>query len=84
MSIVRRVIATTAAVAGLMGSSAALANPAPVAASHSTRASASARDSSQLGASVPGTTLISIGVLVALIVIVLVATKKGNDSPNSP
>ena len=46
-------------------------------------ATATAHDS-KLGAAVPTTTLISIGILAALIVVVLTVVADNNDSPNSP
>lgn len=47
------------------------------------RASAPAARTSKLGASVPGTTLISIGILAALVVGVLVATGGDDDSDSN-
>ena len=45
-----------------------------------TRAAAPTAHGSRLGADVPTTTLISIGVLAALVAIVLVATNESSDS----
>lgn len=68
--------ATTAASAANPAASLSLAAPA--------RAGAPAAHDSRIGADIPFTTLISIGVLAALVVIVLVATDNGNDAPKSP
>ncbi|WP_375393107.1 hypothetical protein [uncultured Sphingomonas sp.] len=59
------------------------ANPAAgLSLSPAARAAAPAAGASRLGAAVPTTTLISIGVLAALVAIVLVATK-GDDNSDS-
>ena len=72
------------AAALLTASTAAAAAPAPVnpAASLSVRASAPAAKSSKIGANVPGTTLINIGILAVIVAVVLVATG-GDDDDNS-
>ena len=73
--------ATTGAAAA-----APVANPAARLSLSAPRAGATTGNANRLGASVPTTTLISIGVLAALVVIVLVATKGDNNggSPASP
>ena len=73
----------SAAAAALMTATTAGA-AAPVAQSTVARAATPVQDDSQLGAQVPTGTLISIGILAALIVIVLVATKGGSNSGNTP
>ena len=76
----------TAAAAALLttGTAAVAANPAASlsVAAHS-RAGAPAARTSRLGADVPTTTLISIGVLAALVAIVLVATDNNDDSDSN-
>jgi hypothetical protein len=69
------------AAALLTVSTAAAAAPAPVnpAASLSVRASAPAAKSSKIGANVPGSTLINIGILAVIVAVVLVATGGGDD-----
>ena len=75
------IAATTMLAAPVMASAAPAANPA--AKLSVTRAAAPTKGSSKLGAAVPGTTLISIGVLAALVVGVLVATGGDNDSDSN-
>ncbi|MEH3158812.1 MAG: hypothetical protein PGN08_07630 [Sphingomonas taxi] len=75
-------LAGTALLAAPVAASAAPAPAANPAAKLSVaRAAAPSKGQSKLGASVPGTTLISIGILAALVVGVLVAT--GGDSSDS-
>ena len=75
-------VAGTALLAAPVGAAAApAANPA--ASLSVARAAAPAAAKSHLGASVPGTTLISIGILAALAVGVLVATGGGDDSDSN-
>ena len=63
---------------------AAPANPAAsLSVAKSARAAAPAAKSSKIGAAVPGTTLISIGILAALTVGVLVATGGDDDSDSN-
>lgn len=66
-------------------STAAVAAPAPAnpAASLSIRAAAPAAKSNQIGAAVPTGTLISIGILAAIVAVVLVATDGGDDNSDS-
>lgn len=77
-----------AAAAALMTvSTGAIAAPAPVRAnpaqSLSIRAATPAAKSSQIGAAVPGTTLISIGILAVIVAVVLVATDGGDNSDSN-
>ena len=78
----------TAAAASLLGATtaASAANPAAsLSVAAPTRAATSHAHDSRIGAAVPTTVLISIGVLAALVVIVLVAVDNGNgSSPKSP
>ncbi|WP_293873744.1 MULTISPECIES: hypothetical protein [unclassified Sphingomonas] len=77
-------LAGTALLAAPVAASPAPAPVAPAAAKLSiARASAPATRTSKLGASVPGTTLISIGILAALVVGVLVATGGDDDSDSN-
>jgi hypothetical protein len=78
-------IAGTALLAAPVAASAAPAAPAanPAASLSVARAAAPASSKSHLGASVPGTTLISIGILAALVVGVLVATGGSDDSDSN-
>ncbi|WP_066710562.1 hypothetical protein, partial [Sphingomonas adhaesiva] len=63
---------------------AAPANPAAsLSVAKSARAAAPAARSSKIGADVPGSTLINIGILAALVAGVLVATGSGNDSDSN-
>jgi hypothetical protein len=91
MKLFKGLLATAAAAAMLTGTTAAAAAAAPAAnpaASLSlagpARAGSPANHGNRLGAEISTTTLISIGILAALVVIVLVATDGGDDSPNSP
>ena len=60
------------------------ANPAAsLSVGKSVRAAAPAKGASKIGAEVPGTTLISIGILAALTVAVLVATGGSDDSDSN-
>lgn len=81
----KRLLAAATAAAMLSTTTAAVAaNPAaPLSVAANVRTGTPAAHDSKLGAAVSTTTLISIGVLAALIVIVLVATKDNNDSPRS-
>ncbi|WP_374944311.1 hypothetical protein [Sphingomonas sp.] len=86
-----RALATIATAAFMTVSTVAAAAPAhnPAAALSVSKSPAArpatAGNKSRLGADIAGSTLISIGILAALVVIVLVATGgNGNDSPNSP
>lgn len=77
-----------AAAAALMTvSTGAIAAPAPVRAnpaqSLSIRAAAPAAKSSQIGAAVPGATLINIGILAVIVAVVLVATDGGDNSDSN-
>jgi uncharacterized membrane protein YgaE (UPF0421/DUF939 family) len=74
-------IAGLAMVAAPVAASAEAANPAASLSLSNARVGASTGGKSKIGAAVPTTTLISIGVLAALVVGVLVATK--SDSPSS-
>lgn len=65
-----------------VAASAATANPA--ASLSVTRASTPTMHHSKLGADVPTTTLISIGVLAALVAIVLLATNGNNNNGGTP
>ena len=86
MTILKRALAAFAGVAILAAPVAAQAAPAPAANPAAklsvARAAAPSAHGSKLGASVPGTTLISIGILAALVVGVLVATG-GDDSDSN-
>ena len=87
MTMISRLFAAAAGTARLAAPVAAAAAPAtttanPAASLSISRAAAPAGAKSQLGASIPGTTLISIGVLAALVVGVLVATG-GSDNSDS-
>ncbi len=77
-------IAGTALLAAPVAASAAPTTTAPAASKLSVaRAAAPAGAKNDLGASVPGTTLISIGILAALVVGVLVATGGDDDSDSN-
>ena len=81
----KRIAAALAGTAMLVTPLAASAAPANPAASLSVaRASTPTAHASKLGASVPTTTLISIGVLAALVAIVLVATGGDDDDNDTP
>ena len=69
---------TTAAVAAPANPAASLSIAAPV------RAGTTAAHGNKLGADVPTTTLISIGVLAALVVIVLLVVDSNGSAPKSP
>ncbi|WP_419809176.1 hypothetical protein [Sphingomonas sp.] len=77
----------TAAVAAMLttttAATAAVANPAASLSIAHGRAASPSTNRSALGAEVGTSTLISIGVLAALVVIVLVATKDGDDSDSN-
>ena len=78
-------IAAAAGTAMLVLSTAAAAAPAanPAASlsvARSARPATPAAKASKIGASVPGATLVSIGILAALTAVVLVATDEGSDS----
>ena len=75
-------VASLAMLATPIAASAAPANPAASLSVAKARAGTPTRGNSKLGASVPTATLISIGVLAALVVGVLVATG-GNDKSDS-
>ena len=87
MTMFKGVLSALAGTAMLAAPVAASAAPAPTAnpaASLSVaRAAAPAGHASKLGASVPGTTLISIGILAALVVGVLVATGGDDDADSN-
>ena len=88
MKTIKGLLATGAAMAMLTATTAAAAaapaNPAAsLSLAGSSRAGTPAAHGSRLGAEVPTTTLISIGVLAALVAIVLVATNN-NDKAKSP
>lgn len=82
----KRLLAAATAAAMLSTTTAAVAaNPAaPLPVAAHTRAGTPLAHDSKLGSDVSTTTLISIGILAALIVIVLVAVDDNKDSPNSP
>lgn len=86
MTMFKGVLTALAGTAMLAAPIAASAAPAPAAHSAAklsiARASTPSAHGSKLGASVPGTTLISIGILAALVVGVLVATG-GDDNSDS-
>jgi hypothetical protein len=85
MTIYKRLLATAAAAAMLTGTTAAAAaNPAASLSLAPTRAATPAANQSGIGAEVPTSTLISIGVLAILVVLVLVVTGNDDDSPDSP
>ncbi len=73
------------AAALLTVSTAAAAAPAPTnpAASLSVRAATPAAKASKIGAQVPGTTLINIGILAVIVAVVLVATDGGSNSDSN-
>jgi hypothetical protein len=87
MTIFKRVLTAVAGTAMLVAPIAASAAPAPVANPAAklsiARAGAPTTGNSKLGAAVPGTTLISIGILAALVVGVLVATGGDDDSDSN-
>lgn len=78
---IKSMLGGSVAAALLTVSTAAAAAPAPVnpAASLPVRASAPAAKSSKIGANVPGSTLINIGILAVIVAVVLVATGGGDD-----
>ena len=86
MTILKRALAAFAGAAILAAPVAAQAAPAPAANPAAklsvARAAAPSAHGSKLGAAVPGTTLISIGILAALVVGVLVATGGDNSDSN--
>lgn len=85
MTTIKRMLTAIAGTALLAAPVAASAAPAanPAASLSVARAAAPASSKSHLGASVPGTTLISIGILAALVVGVLVATGGSDDSDSN-
>ena len=81
----KALFATAAAAAMLTATTASAANPAAsLSLAAPTRAAASTAHGNKLGAEVSTTTLISIGILAALVVIVLVAVDSNGSSPKSP
>lgn len=81
MTKIKTMLATAAAAAMLTTTTAVAAAPAgnPAASLSVTRAASPSAKHSNLGADVSTGTLISIGILAALVVIVLVATKDSNN-----
>ena len=79
---IKGMFAAAAGLALVTSGTVAVAAPAanPAASLSVARAAAPSAHASRLGAAVPTTTLISIGVLAALVAIVLVATKEDSDS----
>lgn len=82
MKTIKGLLATAAAAAMLTATTASAAtNPAAsLSVAGQSRAASGQAHGSRLGAEVPTTTLISIGVLAAIVVIVLVATKNDNKA----
>ncbi|HEU0043476.1 hypothetical protein [Sphingomonas sp.] len=75
----------TAAAAAMLTATTAAAAPQAAGQGSVTRAATSQANASDIGADVPFSTVINIGILAALVVIVLLATRGGdNDSPTSP
>jgi hypothetical protein len=81
----KRLLTAAAGTALLAAPVAASAAPAanPAASLSVSRAATPASSKSHLGAAIPGTTLISIGILAALVVGVLVATGGDDDSDSN-
>ena len=81
----KALFATAAAAAMLTATTAGAANPAAsLSLAAPTRVAAPAAHGNKLGAEISTTTLISIGVLAALVVIVLVSVDSNGSSPKSP
>ncbi|MBI0475409.1 hypothetical protein D9601_08610 [Sphingomonas sp. MA1305] len=76
-------VAGTALLAAPVAASAAPTTGNPAASLSVARAAAPAAGKSKIGASVPTATLVSIGVLAALVAVVLVATDGGDNSASN-
>lgn len=85
MTFFKGLLATAAAGAMLTNTAASAANPAAsLSIAAPARTASATANNSRIGAEVPTTTLISIGVLAALVVLVLVLTGNDDGAPASP